>query len=46
MLTKSKPRAHYCHLTALGKKDPTADRQCRLRLVRAVAAIIEPEVQS
>lgn len=45
-LTDSKQRAKYYQLTALGKKQLTADHQRWLQLVRAISAIMEPEVQS
>jgi transcriptional regulator len=44
-LTESRQRAKYYRLTALGKKQLTADHQRWLRLVRAISAIMEPEVQ-
>ena len=44
-LTESKQRAKYYQLTALGKKQLTADHQRWLQLVRAIAAMMEPEVQ-
>lgn len=44
-LTESKQRAKYYRLTALGKKQLTADHQRWLRLVRAISAIMEPEAQ-
>jgi PadR family transcriptional regulator PadR len=44
-LTESKQRAKYYQLTALGKKQLTADQQRWLRLVRAIGAVMEPEVQ-
>ena len=44
-LTESKQRAKYYQLTALGKKQLTTDHQRWLQLVRAIGAIIEPEVQ-
>ena len=44
-VTESKQRAKYYHLTALGKKQLTADHQRWLQLVRAIGAVMEPEVQ-
>ena len=44
-LTESKQRAKYYQLTALGKKQLTADHQRWLQLVRAIGAVMEPEVQ-
>jgi PadR family transcriptional regulator PadR len=44
-LTESKQRARYYQLTALGKKQLTTDHQCWLQLVRAIGAVMEPEVQ-
>ena len=44
-LTESKQRAKYYQLTALGKKQLTTDHQRWLQLVRAIAAVMEPEVQ-
>lgn len=44
-LTESKQRAKYYQLTVLGKKQLTADHQRWLQLVRAIAAIMEPEMQ-
>jgi PadR family transcriptional regulator PadR len=44
-LTESKQRAKYYQLTALGKKQLTADHRRWLQLVRAIGAIMEPEVQ-
>jgi len=45
-LTESKQRAKYYQLTALGKKQLTSDHQRWLQLVRAISAVMEPEVQS
>jgi transcriptional regulator len=45
-LTESKQRAKYYELTALGKKQLTADHERWLQLVRAIGAVMEPEVQS
>ena len=44
-LTESKQRAKYYQLTALGRKQLTADHQRWLQLVRAIGAVMEPEVQ-
>jgi transcriptional regulator len=44
-LTESKQRAKYYQLTALGKKQLTSDHQRWLQLVRAISAVMEPEVQ-
>jgi PadR family transcriptional regulator, regulatory protein PadR len=44
-LTESKQRAKYYQLTALGKKQLIADHQRWLQLVRAISAVMEPEVQ-
>jgi transcriptional regulator len=44
-LTESKQRAKYYQLTALGRKQLRADHQRWLKLVRAIGAIMEPEVQ-
>lgn len=44
-LTESKQRAKYYQLTALGRKQLTADHQRWLQLVRAISAVMEPEVQ-
>ena len=45
-LTECKQQAKYYQLTALGKKQLTADHQRWLQLVTAIGAIIEPETQS
>jgi PadR family transcriptional regulator PadR len=45
-LTESKQRAKYYQLTALGKRQLTDDHQRWLQLVRAISAVMEPEVQS
>jgi len=45
-LTESKQRAKYYQLTALGKKQLTTDHQRWLQLVRAIGALMEPEVQA
>jgi transcriptional regulator len=44
-LTESKQRAKFYQLTALGKKQLTTDHQRWLQLVRAIRAVMEPEVQ-
>ena len=44
-LTESKQRAKYDQLNALEKKQLTADHQRWLQLVRAIGAVMEPEVQ-
>lgn len=44
-LTESKQRAKYYQLTALGKKQLAADHQRWLQIVRAIGAVMEPEVQ-
>lgn len=44
-LTESRQRAKYYQLTALGKKQLTADHQRWLQFVRAISAIMEPEAQ-
>lgn len=44
-VTESKQRAKYYQLTALGKKQLTANHQRWLQLVRAIGAVMEPEVQ-
>src|SRR5580658_9800895 len=44
-LTESKQRAKYYQLTALGKKQLTADHQRWLTLVKAIGAVMKPEVQ-
>jgi PadR family transcriptional regulator, regulatory protein PadR len=44
-LTESKQRAKYYQLTALGKKQLTADHPRWLQLVRAIGAVMQPEVQ-
>lgn len=45
-LTESKQRAKYYQLTELGKEQLTDDHRRWLRLVRAIGAVMEPEVQS
>lgn len=45
-LSESKQRAKYYQLTALGKKQLTTDHERWLQLVRAIGAVMEPEVQS
>ena len=44
-LTESKQRAKYYQLTALGKKQLTADHERWLKMVRAIGSVMEPEVQ-
>jgi|ERR1700733_13760679 PadR family transcriptional regulator, regulatory protein PadR len=44
-LTESKQRARYYQLTAVGRKQLTADHQRWLKLVRAVGFVMDPEVQ-
>lgn len=44
-LTESKQRAKYYQLTALGKKQLASNHQRWLKLVRAIGAVMEPEVQ-
>ncbi len=44
-LTESKQRAKYYQLTALGKKQLTADHERWLQMVRAIGSVMEPEVQ-
>jgi PadR family transcriptional regulator PadR len=44
-LTESRQRAKFYQLTALGKKQLTADHQRWLQLVRAISAVMDPEVQ-
>jgi PadR family transcriptional regulator, regulatory protein PadR len=44
-LTESKQRAKFYQLTALGKKQLTADHQRWLQLVRAIGSVMQPEVQ-
>lgn len=44
-LTESKQHAKFYQLTALGKKQLTTDHQRWLQLVRAIGAVMEPEVQ-
>jgi PadR family transcriptional regulator PadR len=45
-LTESKQRAKFYQLTALGKKQLTVDHQRWFELVRAIGAVMVPEVQS
>ena len=45
-LTESKQRAKYYQLTARGKKQLAEDHRRWLRLVHAISAVMEPEVQS
>jgi PadR family transcriptional regulator, regulatory protein PadR len=44
-LTDSKQRAKFYQLTALGKKQLTTDHERWLQMVRAIGAVMEPEVQ-
>jgi PadR family transcriptional regulator PadR len=44
-LTESNERAKFYQLTALGKKQLTTDHQRWLQLVRAIGAVMEPEMQ-
>jgi PadR family transcriptional regulator PadR len=44
-LTESKQRAKYYRFIALGRKQLTADHQRWLELVRAIGAVMRPEVQ-
>lgn len=44
-LTESKQRAKYYQLTALGRKQLASNHQRWLQLVRAIGAVMEPEVQ-
>jgi PadR family transcriptional regulator, regulatory protein PadR len=44
-LTESKQRAKFYQLTALGRKQLTADHQRWLQLVRAIGAVMNPEAQ-
>jgi transcriptional regulator len=44
-LTESKQRAKFYQLTALGKKQLTTDHRRWLQMVRAIGAVMEPEVQ-
>jgi PadR family transcriptional regulator, regulatory protein PadR len=44
-LTESKQRAKYYQLTALGKKQLIGDRQRWSQRMRAIGAVMEPEVQ-
>ena len=44
-LTEGKQRAKYYQLTAPGKRQLTADHQRWLQLVRAISAVMAPEVQ-
>jgi PadR family transcriptional regulator, regulatory protein PadR len=45
-LTESKQGAKYYQLTAPGKKLLASDHQRWLQLVRAIGAVMQPEVQS
>ena len=44
-LTEAKQRAKYYQLTVLGRKQLASDHQRWLQLVRAIGAVMEPEVQ-
>ncbi len=44
-LSEARQRAKYYQLTALGKKQLASDHQRWLQLVRAIGAVMEPEVQ-
>jgi PadR family transcriptional regulator, regulatory protein PadR len=44
-ITESKQRARFYQLTALGKKQLTAGHDRWLQLVRAIGAVMDPEVQ-
>lgn len=44
--TESKQRAKYYQLTGLGKKQLATDHERWLQMVRAIAAVMEPEAQS
>jgi transcriptional regulator len=45
-LSESKQRAKYYKITVAGKKQLTADHQRWLQLVRAIGAVMAPEVQA
>ena len=45
-VTESKQRAKYYQLTALGRDQLTVDHERWLRLVRAIGAVMVPEVQA
>jgi len=45
-LTESNQRAKYYQLTALGRKQLAADHHRWLQLVRAIGAVMQPEVQT
>lgn len=45
-LTESKQRAKYYQLTALGKRQLTADHLRWLQFVRAIGAVMEQEAQA
>lgn len=44
-LTESRQRAKYYQITALGRRQLASDHQRWLLLVRAIGAVMEPEVQ-
>jgi len=44
-LTENNQRAKFYQLTALGKKQLATDHQRWLQLVRAIGAVMQPEVQ-
>jgi PadR family transcriptional regulator, regulatory protein PadR len=44
-LTENRQRAKYYQLTALGKEQLTADHNRWLQIIRAIGAVMEPEVQ-
>lgn len=44
-LTESRQRAKYYQLTSLGRKQLASDHERWLQLVRAIGAVMEPEVQ-
>jgi transcriptional regulator len=44
-LTESKQRARFYQLTALGRKQLTTDYERWQQMVRAIGAVMEPEVQ-
>jgi transcriptional regulator len=45
-LSESKQRAKYYKITAAGRKQLTADHQRWLQLVRAIGAVMAPEVRA
>jgi transcriptional regulator len=44
-LTESKQRAKYYQLTALGKRQLATDHERWITMVRAIGAVMKPEVQ-